>query len=143
MGLVLCEIGGEMRPAVCCVCVPDCELEFTIHTAKHAATKQQPFKQVSQSAIRAVANDVFAHLLALDLRFHVSRQTGALSRVVDRGARGINWTLSSMVFNVAPTIFEVGRPRRRGGFSRAGKFFWGGGEEEGPREGRGGSREWR
>jgi hypothetical protein len=33
--------------------------------------------------------------------------TGALNRVIDRGTRGINWTLSSMVFNVVPTIFEV------------------------------------
>ncbi|GBF89753.1 metal ABC transporter permease [Raphidocelis subcapitata] len=65
------------------------------------------FAKVSQSAIRSVANTVFAHLLALDLKFHLSRQTGALNRVIDRGTRGINWTLSSMVFNVAPTVFEV------------------------------------
>ena len=44
---------------------------------------------------------------ALDLRFHLSRQTGALNKVIDRGTRGINFILSSMVFNVAPTILEV------------------------------------
>ncbi|KIZ04396.1 ATP-binding cassette, subfamily B, bacterial [Monoraphidium neglectum] len=65
------------------------------------------FAKVSQSAIRSVANRVFAHLLSLDLKFHLSRQTGALNRVIDRGTRGINWTLSSMVFNVVPTVFEV------------------------------------
>lgn len=65
------------------------------------------FAKVSQSAIRNVANTVFSHLLLLDLKFHLSRQTGALNRVIDRGTRGINWTLSSMVFNVAPTVFEV------------------------------------
>jgi len=39
---------------------------------------------VSQSAIRSVANNVFAHLLSLDLKFHLARQTGALNRVIDR-----------------------------------------------------------
>lgn len=63
--------------------------------------------QVSQTAVRHVANEVFAHLHRLDLSFHLSRQTGALNRVIDRGTRGINWVLSSMVFNVVPTIFEV------------------------------------
>jgi hypothetical protein len=48
------------------------------------------FAKVSQSAIRSVANDVFARLLALDLGFHLSRQTGALNRVIDRCA-GVFW----------------------------------------------------
>eukprot|EP00877_Chromochloris_zofingiensis_P009454 jgi/Chrzof1/4762/Cz14g25100.t1 len=65
------------------------------------------FAKVSQTAVRHVANEVFAHLHRLDLSFHLSRQTGALNRVIDRGTRGINWVLSSMVFNVVPTIFEV------------------------------------
>jgi ATP-binding cassette, subfamily B (MDR/TAP), member 7 len=63
--------------------------------------------QVTQRAIRSVANQVFAHLHALDLAFHLGRQTGAVSRVIDRGTRGINFILSSMVFNVVPTAFEV------------------------------------
>ena len=50
-----------------------------------------------QGTIRDVANQVFAHLHALDLRFHLSRQTGALNRMVDRGTRGINFILNSMV----------------------------------------------
>ena len=53
--------------------------------------------QVVQGTIRDVANQVFAHLHALDLRFHLSRQTGALNRMVDRGTRGINFILNSMV----------------------------------------------
>ncbi len=64
-----------------------------------------------------MANRVFAHLHALDLRFHLERQTGALNRVIDRGTRGINFILSSMVFNVLPTALEValvaGAPRAR------------------------------
>jgi hypothetical protein len=50
---------------------------------------------------------VFAHLHTLDLRFHLARETGALNRIIDRGTRGITFILSSMVFNVVPTLFEV------------------------------------
>jgi ABC transporter ATM len=66
------------------------------------------FARVSQGVVRTVAAEVFAHLHRLDLAFHLSRQTGALTRVIDRGTRGISWVLSSMVFNVVPTVFEVG-----------------------------------
>lgn len=48
---------------------------------------------MTQGAIRSVANRVFSHLHGLDLAFHLSRQTGAVSRVIDRGTRGINFIL--------------------------------------------------
>ena len=50
---------------------------------------------------------MFLHLLNLDLNFHLSRQTGALAKAVDRGTRGINFILSALVFNIVPTAFEV------------------------------------
>lgn len=62
--------------------------------------------QVSQAGIRNVASKVFRHLHELDLNFHLNRQTGALNRVIDRGTRGINFILSSMLFNVVPTALE-------------------------------------
>lgn len=62
--------------------------------------------QVSQAGIRNVASKVFRHLHELDLNFHLNRQTGALNRVIDRGTRGINFILSSMLFNVVPTVLE-------------------------------------
>ncbi|KAG2449672.1 hypothetical protein HYH02_005201 [Chlamydomonas schloesseri] len=65
------------------------------------------FAKVAQGTIRRVATEVFGHLHTLDLGFHLAKQTGSLARVVDRGTRGINFILSSMVFNVAPTVFEV------------------------------------
>ncbi|XP_050392679.1 iron-sulfur clusters transporter ABCB7, mitochondrial isoform X3 [Patella vulgata] len=65
------------------------------------------FAKVAQSSIRRVANNVFLHLHSLDLNFHLSRQTGALSKAIDRGTRGINFVLSALVFNVVPTVFEV------------------------------------
>ncbi|CAG0898196.1 unnamed protein product [Darwinula stevensoni] len=66
------------------------------------------FAKVAQNSIRRVAKNVFLHLHNLDLSFHLSRQTGALSKAIDRGSRGINFVLSALVFNVVPTIFEVG-----------------------------------
>jgi hypothetical protein len=53
----------------------------------------QPCPQVTQGAIRSVAARVFSHLHGMDLAFHLSRQTGAVSRVIDRGTRGINFIL--------------------------------------------------
>lgn len=65
------------------------------------------FSKVALRTIRLVARKVFSHLHDLDLQYHLSRQTGALSRTIDRGTRGINFILSSMVFNVVPTILEI------------------------------------
>ncbi|VEN51255.1 unnamed protein product, partial [Callosobruchus maculatus] len=65
------------------------------------------FARVAQHSIRKIAKNVFLHLHNLDLNFHLQRQTGALSKTIDRGSRGINFVLSAMVFNVVPTIFEL------------------------------------
>ncbi|KAL3693991.1 hypothetical protein R1sor_007642 [Riccia sorocarpa] len=65
------------------------------------------FSKVAQGTIRTVARQVFLHLHNLDLTYHLSRQTGALNRTIDRGTRAINFILTSMVFNVVPTILEI------------------------------------
>ncbi|XP_065201952.1 iron-sulfur clusters transporter ABCB7, mitochondrial [Planococcus citri] len=65
------------------------------------------FAKVAQHSIRRIAKNVFLHLHKLDLSFHLSRQTGALSKTIDRGSRGINFVLTAMVFNIVPTIFEL------------------------------------
>ena len=65
------------------------------------------FASVAQGSIRHLAKQVFRHLHELDLSFHVSRQTGALSKAIDRGTRGISFVLTSLVFNIAPTLLEV------------------------------------
>ncbi|XP_041976693.1 iron-sulfur clusters transporter ABCB7, mitochondrial isoform X2 [Aricia agestis] len=65
------------------------------------------FAKVAQHSIRKLACNVFIHLHNLDLSFHLGRQTGALSKTIDRGSRAINFVLSAMVFNVVPTIFEL------------------------------------
>lgn len=65
------------------------------------------FASVAQKAIRRVARNVFNHLLQLDLNFHLSRQTGGLTRAIDRGTKGISFLLTSMVFHVFPTALEI------------------------------------
>jgi ATP-binding cassette subfamily B (MDR/TAP) protein 7 len=65
------------------------------------------FAKVAQNSIRKISRQTFLHLLNLDLNFHLSRQVGALSRAIDRGTRGINFLLTSMIFNVVPTALEV------------------------------------
>ncbi|XP_042182110.1 iron-sulfur clusters transporter ABCB7, mitochondrial-like [Oncorhynchus tshawytscha] len=66
------------------------------------------FGKVAQSSIRRIAKNVFLHLHSLDLGFHLSRQTGAMSKAIDRGTRGISFVLSAIVFNLGPTVFEMG-----------------------------------
>ncbi|XP_039264608.2 iron-sulfur clusters transporter ABCB7, mitochondrial-like [Styela clava] len=65
------------------------------------------FAKVAQSSIREIARTLFSHLHALDMRFHMGRQTGALSKAIDRGTRGINFVFRALVFNIVPTLFEV------------------------------------
>ncbi|KAJ4829813.1 ABC transporter B member 25 [Turnera subulata] len=65
------------------------------------------FSKVALRTIRSVSRKVFSHLHALDLRYHLSRETGGLNRIIDRGSRAINFILSSMVFNVVPTVLEI------------------------------------
>ncbi|KIV96363.1 iron-sulfur clusters transporter atm1, mitochondrial [Exophiala mesophila] len=65
------------------------------------------FASVAQKAIRNVARNVFQHLLKLDLNFHLSRQTGGLTRALDRGTKGISFLLTSMLFHIFPTVLEI------------------------------------
>ena len=65
------------------------------------------FAKVTQGAIRAIALQVFKHLHALSLRFHLSRQTGGMSRDIERGTRGIAFLLNFTLFNILPTLVEI------------------------------------
>lgn len=66
------------------------------------------FARVAQRAVRRVALRVFRHLHALSLRFHLDRRTGGLSRAIERGTKGIEFLLAFMLFNVLPTLIEIG-----------------------------------
>ena len=65
------------------------------------------FVKVTQRAMRNIALKVFRHLHALSLRFHLERQTGGVTRDVERGTRGISTLLSFMLFSVIPIILEI------------------------------------
>ena len=64
------------------------------------------FVRVTQHAIRQVALNVFRHLHALSLRFHLERQTGGMTRDIERGTRGISTLLSYLLFSIIPVILE-------------------------------------
>jgi len=66
------------------------------------------FANVTQRAIRRVALKVFEHLHSLSLRFHLERQTGGVSRDIERGTRGIGFLLNFTLFNILPTLLEIG-----------------------------------
>ena len=66
------------------------------------------FAKVTQRAIRRVALRVFRHLHGLSLKFHLERQTGGVSRDIERGTRGISFLLQFMIFNILPTLVEIG-----------------------------------
>ncbi len=65
------------------------------------------FAKATQRAIRRVALEVFGHLHSLSLRFHLDRQTGGVSRDIERGTRGIGFLLNFMLFNILPTLLEI------------------------------------
>ncbi|MFV2005522.1 MAG: ABC transporter ATP-binding protein/permease [Gammaproteobacteria bacterium] len=66
------------------------------------------FARVIQSTMRSIALEVFSHLHRLSLRFHLDRQTGGLSRDIERGVSGIRFLMNFMLFNILPTLFEIG-----------------------------------
>ena len=66
------------------------------------------FAKAMQRSIRRVALKVFEHLHKLALRFHLERQTGGMSRDIERGTAGIRFLLNFMLFNILPTLMEIG-----------------------------------
>jgi ATP-binding cassette subfamily B protein len=77
-------------------------------TTLFAELRDVVFVRVTQRAIRRVALTVFRHLHGLSLRFHLERQTGGVSRDIERGTRGISSLLSYMLFSIIPVILEFG-----------------------------------
>lgn len=66
------------------------------------------FARVAERAMRRISLKVFEHLHRLDLGFHLSRRTGGLARDIERGTSGISFLLRFMVFNILPTLLEIG-----------------------------------
>ena len=72
-----------------------------------AQLRDAVFAKVGQNAVRELAVETFRHLHALSLRFHLERRTGGLSRVIERGTKGIDFLLRFSLFNIVPTIIEL------------------------------------
>jgi ABC-type transport system involved in Fe-S cluster assembly fused permease/ATPase subunit len=65
------------------------------------------FARVTQRAVRTIALKVFRHLHSLSLRFHLNRQTGGMTRDIERGTRGVGSLISYTLFNILPTLVEI------------------------------------
>jgi ATP-binding cassette subfamily B protein len=66
------------------------------------------FEKVGQQAARRLARQVFRHIHDLSLRFHLERRTGSLTKIVERGTKSIDMMLYFLLFNIAPTVIELG-----------------------------------
>ena len=66
------------------------------------------FEKVGQDAARRLAARVFRHVHDLSLRFHLERRTGSLTKIVERGTKSIDMMLYFLLFNIAPTVIELG-----------------------------------
>ena len=69
--------------------------------------KEYLFSRVAQRAVRAAAMTAFTHLHGLSMRFHLDRQTGGLTRAIERGAKGMEFLMTSAAFEVVPLLIEV------------------------------------
>ena len=72
-----------------------------------AEAKQYLFARVAQRAVRGAAMQAFRHLHKLSLKFHLDRQTGGLTRAVERGAKGVEFLLTMATFEILPLLIEV------------------------------------
>jgi ABC-type transport system involved in Fe-S cluster assembly fused permease/ATPase subunit len=108
--LVMKGIVDDLDPKLAVVAVPVALLAIygilRFSTTLFAELRDVVFVRVIQRAIRRVALNVFRHLHGLSLRFHLDRQTGGMTRDIERGTRGISSLLSYMLFSILPVILE-------------------------------------
>ncbi|WP_257757404.1 ABCB family ABC transporter ATP-binding protein/permease [Burkholderia glumae] len=79
-----------------------------LSTSMFTELREILFAKVTESAVRQLALQVFRHLHGLSLRFHLDRQTGGMSRDIERGTRGIQQLVSYSLYSILPTLIEVG-----------------------------------
>ena len=108
--LVMKEVVDRLEGATAIVAVP-VALLATYGILRFSATmfaelRDVVFVPVTQRAIRRIALSVFRHLHSLSLRFHLERQTGGMTRDIERGTRGIATLLSYLIFSIIPVILE-------------------------------------
>jgi ATP-binding cassette subfamily B protein len=110
--LVLKEVVDSLEPGRAALVLPLALLVaygvLRLSTTLFAELRDVVFVRVTQRAIRRIALTVFGHLHSLSLRFHLERQTGGVSRDIERGTRGISTLLSYMLFSIIPVVLEFG-----------------------------------
>jgi ATP-binding cassette subfamily B protein len=108
--LVMKEVVDGLDPSLQIVAVPVALLAIygvlRFSTTMFQELRDVVFVRVTQRAIRRVALGVFRHLHSLSLRFHLERQTGGMTRDIERGTRGISTLLSYLIFSIFPVILE-------------------------------------
>ena len=108
--LVLKEVVDGLGPERAVVAVPFALLIayglLRLSTTLFAELRDAVFVRVTQHAIRQLALTVFRHLHSLSLRFHLERQTGGVSRDIERGTNGVSTLLSYLLFSIVPVILE-------------------------------------
>ena len=108
--LVMKEVVDGLDPSLQLVAVPVALLAIygvlRFSTTLFQELRDVVFIRVTQRAIRRVALGVFRHLHSLSLRFHLDRQTGGMTRDIERGTRGISSLLSYLIFSIIPVILE-------------------------------------
>jgi len=65
------------------------------------------FAPVGQRALRRLATETFVHIHSLSMRYHITRKTGGLSRIIERGVKGVDFLLRFLVFNMGPLVLEL------------------------------------
>jgi ATP-binding cassette subfamily B protein len=108
--LVMKAVVDGLDPKIALLAVPAALVAayglLRFSTTLFAELRDVVFVRVTQRAIRRVALGVFRHLHQLSLRFHLERQTGGMTRDIERGTRGISTLLSYLIFSIIPVILE-------------------------------------
>src|ERR671919_407211 len=108
--LVMKEVVDGLDPSIAVVAVPVALLAIygvlRFSTTLFQELRDVIFIRVTQRAMRRVALGVFRHLHSLSLRFHLDRQTGGMTRDIERGTSGISTLLSYLIFSIFPVILE-------------------------------------
>src|SRR3989441_864762 len=109
--LIMKQVVDGLDPRTAIVAVPVALLaiygSLRFSTTLFAELRDVVFVRVTQRAIRRVALGVFRHLHSLSLRFHLERQTGGMTRDIERGTRGVHSLISYSLYSIIPTLIEV------------------------------------
>ena len=106
-GRIVDALNGPLKAAAVALALIAAYTLARIMMQAFAQLRDGVFAKVAYHALRQVGVSTFAHVHTLSLRFHLERKTGGLSRVIDRGTKGIDTLLGFAIFSIFPTILEL------------------------------------